>query len=97
MRCGLQARSAARFGVMVGDVKVDFGKVMQRMRELRAKRSANDSAKRFAGMGVDVYQVWHHSMQVPSKAGCLVFVRASRSMPISSVQCKHSIICSDSV
>ena len=55
--CGLQARTAARFGVMVGDVKVDFGKVMQRMRELRAKMSANDSAKRFAGMGVDVYQV----------------------------------------
>lgn len=42
---------------MVGDVKVDFGNVMQRMRELRAKMSANDSAKRFAGMGVDVYQV----------------------------------------
>ena len=38
-------------------VHVDFGKVMQRMRELRAKMSANDSAKRFASMGVDVYQV----------------------------------------
>lgn len=36
---------------------VDFGKVMQRMRELRAKLSANDSAKRFASLGVDVYQV----------------------------------------
>ena len=38
-------------------MRVDFGKVMERMRELRAKMSSNDSAKRFATMGVDVYQV----------------------------------------
>ena len=38
-------------------MRVDFGKVMERMRELRAKMSVNDSAKRFATMGVDVYQV----------------------------------------
>jgi len=38
-------------------VRVNFGRVMERMRELRAKMSANDSAKRFASMGVDVYQV----------------------------------------
>lgn len=36
---------------------VNFGKVMERMRELRSNMSANDSAKRFATMGVDVYQV----------------------------------------
>lgn len=38
-------------------MRVNFGRVMERMRELRAKMSANDSAKRFASMGVDVYQV----------------------------------------
>ena len=53
----MQARTAARFGVDVEGVRVDFGRVMQRMRELRAKMSTNDSAKRFATMGVDVFQV----------------------------------------
>lgn len=53
----MQARTAARFGVDVEGVRVDFGRVMQRMRELRARMSANDSAKRFATMGVDVFQV----------------------------------------
>lgn len=55
----LQARTAARFGVVVGEVKVDFKQIMRLMRELRAKLSVNDSAKRFATMGVDVYQVQH--------------------------------------
>ena len=41
-------------------MRVNFGRVMERMRELRAKMSANDSAKRFASMGVDVYQVALH-------------------------------------
>lgn len=53
----LQARTAGQFGVEVDNVRVNFGRVMERMRELRAKMSANDSAKRFASMGVDVYQV----------------------------------------
>lgn len=53
----MQARTAGQFGVEVDNVRVNFGRVMERMRELRAKMSANDSARRFASMGVDVYQV----------------------------------------
>lgn len=36
-------------------VKVDFGKVMERMRRLRADLGPHDSAQRFAGLGVDVF------------------------------------------
>ena len=38
-----------------GDVGVDFTKVMQRMRSLRASISRHDSARRFTEMGVDVF------------------------------------------
>ena len=38
-----------------GAVSVDFGKVMERMRRLRADISPHDSAKRFAELGVDVF------------------------------------------
>ncbi len=47
---------AERYGVSVPDgVTVDFGKVMERMRRLRAGISHHDSAARFQGLGVDVY------------------------------------------
>lgn len=42
-------------GISVEGVSVDFGRVMERMREVRAGISGADSAQRFAGMGVDVY------------------------------------------
>lgn len=49
-------RDAAAFGVNVsGDVKVDFGAVMERLRSLRSRMSAHDSVKRFKGLGVDVF------------------------------------------
>ncbi|CAM9164734.1 unnamed protein product, partial [Phaeothamnion confervicola] len=50
-------RNAAAFGVSVGgEVKVDFGKVMERLRRLRAGISHHDSAQRFAEeLGVDVF------------------------------------------
>jgi len=38
-----------------GSVTVDFGKVMERMRRLRADISPHDSAKRFTELGVDVF------------------------------------------
>ena len=37
------------------DAGRDFGKVMQRMRQLRAQLSGLDSAKRFTDLGVDVF------------------------------------------
>jgi pyruvate/2-oxoglutarate dehydrogenase complex dihydrolipoamide dehydrogenase (E3) component len=50
------ARNAAEFGVSVGEVRVDFGAVMQRMRKLRAQIAPHDSAQRFSqDLGVDVF------------------------------------------
>jgi pyruvate/2-oxoglutarate dehydrogenase complex dihydrolipoamide dehydrogenase (E3) component len=48
--------AAASLGVQVGASQVDFAAVMARMRRLRARISANDSARRFTDeKGVDVY------------------------------------------
>lgn len=38
-----------------GAVTVNFGKVMERLRKLRAGISHHDSAKRFTSLGIDVY------------------------------------------
>ncbi len=55
-RIAATVRDAGDFGVEVPDgVRVDFAQVMQRMRTLRADISANDSAKRFRDLGVDVF------------------------------------------
>lgn len=51
-----ELRDAGRFGVRVDGAEVDFGAVMRRMRQLRARISANDSAARYAQeKAVDVY------------------------------------------
>ena len=55
-RVAATIRDAAEFGVEVaGGVRVDFGKVMERMRKLRADISPHDSAARFQSLGVDVF------------------------------------------
>ncbi len=55
-RAYAEVRDVARFGVMVpAGTWVDFAAVMERMRRLRAKLSAKDSAARFRGLGVDVF------------------------------------------
>jgi pyruvate/2-oxoglutarate dehydrogenase complex dihydrolipoamide dehydrogenase (E3) component len=49
-------RVAASLGVRLpGAVEVDFGAVMERMRGVRARISHHDSARRFSGLGVDVF------------------------------------------
>jgi len=49
-------REAGEFGVNVpAGTTVEFGKVMERMRRLRADISPHDSAKRFSELGVDVF------------------------------------------
>lgn len=54
----MKAKNAGQFGIEVSDIKVDFGKIMERMRKLRARISHHDSCKRYASeLGVDVYQV----------------------------------------
>ncbi|NNJ26469.1 mercuric reductase [Alienimonas chondri] len=55
-RCAAEVRDAAGFGVNVDGYTVDFPKVMERLRSLRAKISPNDSAERFRDhYGADVY------------------------------------------
>ncbi|MBI1310055.1 FAD-containing oxidoreductase [bacterium] len=50
-------RYANAFGIDVqGDVSVDFGRVMQRMRRLRSEIAPNDSAERIRKLGIDLYQ-----------------------------------------
>ncbi len=51
-----EVRDAAEFGIEIpGGIKFDFGKMMERMRRLRAGISHHDSAARFTELGVDVY------------------------------------------
>jgi pyruvate/2-oxoglutarate dehydrogenase complex dihydrolipoamide dehydrogenase (E3) component len=55
-RAAAGVREATNFGVRVdGEVRVDFGAVMERMRRLRADISPHDSAARFRSLGVDVF------------------------------------------
>ena len=55
-RAAADARSVGEFGVHVdGEVRVDFERVMERMRELRAGIAPHDSADRFTSVGVDVF------------------------------------------
>jgi len=49
-------QEAAELGITVGEVKVDFAKVMSRMRKIRAGIAENDSVQRFSkGIGCDVF------------------------------------------
>lgn len=51
-----EIRRAAELGVLVeGPVRVDFARVMERMRAIRSRVAAHDSVQRFAGLGVDVF------------------------------------------
>ena len=55
-RAAAEVRRAAEFGVDVSEgVRVDFSKVMERLRQLRASISPHDSAARFRNLGVDVF------------------------------------------
>jgi pyruvate/2-oxoglutarate dehydrogenase complex dihydrolipoamide dehydrogenase (E3) component len=55
-RAAEDVRQAAEFGVSIkGEVLLDFGAVMERMRRLRAEISPHDSAARFRELGVDVF------------------------------------------
>lgn len=55
-RAAAAARRAGEFGIETGEVRVDFGTVMERMRRLRAEISPADSVARFSReLGVDVY------------------------------------------
>ena len=49
-------RNAANYGACVpGEIEIDFARVMERMRRIRARISRVDSAKRLAESGIDVF------------------------------------------
>lgn len=55
-RTAALVRRAREFGVRLPEEPVvDFAVVMERMRQLRARLSSNDSAQRFRELGVDVF------------------------------------------
>ncbi len=54
-RAAQAVREAGSFGIGAGAPEVDFTKVMERMRRLRAQISRNDSAQRLREHGVDVF------------------------------------------
>jgi pyruvate/2-oxoglutarate dehydrogenase complex dihydrolipoamide dehydrogenase (E3) component len=54
-RVAATVREARAYGVEAGEPQVDFAKVMERVRSLRAGIAHHDSAERFKGLGVDVF------------------------------------------
>ena len=50
-----ELKRASALGVSAGDVRVDFGAVMRRMRQRRAAIAVHDSAERLRAGGVDVF------------------------------------------
>lgn len=55
-RAFAEVRDAGRFGVdPAGPARVDFARVMERLRRLRAGLSQHDSAARFRELGIDVF------------------------------------------
>jgi pyruvate/2-oxoglutarate dehydrogenase complex dihydrolipoamide dehydrogenase (E3) component len=72
-RAAYALREARQFGICSqNDGPVDFSRVMERMRRLRAQISANDSVERFSKLGADVYLgdarfVGRHEIEVEGK------------------------------
>ncbi len=56
-RATYDAHTSRDFGILGGEsLRIDFGKVMERMRRIRAEISAHDSARRFRDeLGIDVF------------------------------------------
>lgn len=54
-RVAATVREAHAYGVVAAEPQVDFAKVMERVRSLRAGIAHHDSAERFRGLGVDVF------------------------------------------
>ncbi|MBH0193840.1 MAG: mercuric reductase [Nitrospira sp.] len=84
-RAWADLRRSSEFGLHIpAGVKYDFGAVMARMRQLRARISHNDSAHRYKNLGVDVYIgsgrfAGSDAIQVEGPAGnrTLTFARAA--------------------
>lgn len=53
-RLAAQAGRMSEFGIEVGEVRVDFPRVMRRMKESQAHIGEHDAPARFEGMGIEV-------------------------------------------
>ncbi|HBK80480.1 MAG TPA: pyridine nucleotide-disulfide oxidoreductase [Nitrospinae bacterium] len=53
-RLAASARRLPEFGIDTGEVRVDFSRVMRRMKEVQAHIGEHDEAERFEGMGIEV-------------------------------------------
>lgn len=54
-RAAAEVHEAARFGVQAAGPTIDFPRVMERVRQVRAELARTDSAERFRLLGVDVF------------------------------------------
>jgi len=66
------AKNAASLGIHVGEVKVDFPFIMERMRKLRARIAPNDALTLTSKVGADVFQgkgrfTGEHTIEVNGK------------------------------
>ncbi len=50
-----ELQESAKLGITAEDLKIDFAKVMERMRQVRSDISHHDSAQRFKDLGIDVF------------------------------------------
>jgi pyruvate/2-oxoglutarate dehydrogenase complex dihydrolipoamide dehydrogenase (E3) component len=50
-----EIEKAKKLGIDIGDTRVDFARVMTRMRQIRADISHHDSVQRFQKLGIDVF------------------------------------------
>lgn len=85
-----EAREAASLGVHVGEVRVDFPFIMERMRRLRARIAPADAVSLTQKVGADVYQgrgvlTGPHTLEVNGKTlkfkKAVVATGASASLP----------------
>ncbi len=54
-RAAAEIKKAAALGIRTAEVKVDFPAVMERLRRIRSRISANDAVSRYRDLGVDVF------------------------------------------
>ncbi len=50
-----EVQDGQNLGITAQDIKIDFAKVMERMRSIRSDISHHDSAQRFKDLGIDVF------------------------------------------
>ncbi len=59
-RAAAEVQDASRFGVMAGELRIDFPAVVRHIRQAIVRIAPNDSVERYRGLGVDVRQAGAH-------------------------------------